>query len=157
MTGAANISTAAFVFEGLSEGAKVGIGVGVPLGVLAFAGLVVLLYRRNVRRARYARGEEEPPGVLNLAGGDYSPENIPVPSFLGGDTIEAVPDEKSTPQADQQPARPKDKTKLPKRGTGGIPAMGYLSIEQQLEMNGVAKPPPKKKKGKERATDSGKS
>ena len=156
ITGAANITTAAFVFVGLSEGAKIGIGVGVPLGVLAFAGLIFFIFWRKERRARVARGDEEPPGILNLAGGVYSPENIPFPSFLSGDgRAEPVVDEKSTAQAEQEQALRKDKVKIPKRSAGRNPNTSYVSIEQRLEMSGIGMAPQKSKKGKEREIDTG--
>ena len=39
---------------GLSTGAKVGIGVGVPLGIIAFAGLAAIIFLR-----RRTRGAEQ--------------------------------------------------------------------------------------------------
>ena len=156
MTGAANISTAAYVFIGLTEGAKIGIGVGIPLGVLVFASLCFFVFWRKQRQARAARGEEELPSVLNLAGRVYSPEDIPVPSFLGGDG-QAEPDADEKPMAplEQQPVPCKDKIKIPKRGAGRNPNTGYASIEQRLEMSEIGKIPQKTNKGNGRATDTG--
>jgi hypothetical protein len=91
--GASSSSTPVNQSEGLSTGAKVGIGVAVPLGVLALIAVAAFLFFRRRRRNRETAveigGSREvaSPGNTN---GYYEPQTKPVEMFTQPSEIDGV-------------------------------------------------------------------
>ena len=61
--GASSTGTVTDASSGLSQSAKIGIGVGVPLGVLLLVGLAVIAVWSSWRHSRAAKGDSETPGI----------------------------------------------------------------------------------------------
>ncbi|MCJ1384644.1 hypothetical protein MMC17_007762 [Xylographa soralifera] len=85
--GAAGASSTGQVTDdssGLSQSAKIGIGVGVPLGVLLLVGLAVIAVWSSWRHSRAAKRDSETPGIYHGAGtGGYVNPGIP-PTLAAG-------------------------------------------------------------------------
>jgi len=65
--------------SGLSQSAKIGIGVGVPLGVLLLVALAIIAVWSSWRHSRAAKGDTETPGTYHGGGsGGYGNPGIPL-------------------------------------------------------------------------------
>ena len=70
--------------SGLSQSAKIGIGVGVPLGVLLLVGLAVIAVWSSWRHSRAAKGDSEISGFQHGTGsGEYGNPGMP-PALANG-------------------------------------------------------------------------